>query len=137
MSRVLVCGSRLRYWTDPAAGIAKVTEVIDALPDDTIVIVGDSTGGGVDRWARDIATRRGLFVAGVSVGPQHYRRHGKRAPLLRDHAMLDLLQPATDRVVAVQCADSPGTGYTVAAAHRRGLPVEHYRFESAQLEVGS
>lgn len=125
MMRVLVCGSRewpTEAWREARAWLA---ERIDALPERTIIVHGGASG--VDQAASGIATRRGLFVADMSVGPQHYKRHGRKAPILRDNAMLDLLQPG-DLVVAAQYAGSRGTQYTVDEARRRCIKVELRRW---------
>jgi hypothetical protein len=130
--RVLVCGSRAKWWPDAAVGRALVAEEVDALEDGTVAVVGGANG--VDRWAGELLVRRGLFVARVEVGAQHYRRFGVGAPELRDFAMLDLLQPG-DVVVAVQCGGSPGTQRVLAEAARRGLALRLRRVEGAQMEL--
>lgn len=119
--RVLICGSR--KWPAEAwqEAVVWLTERIDALWEGTIVIHGGAHG--VDQAAAGLAVRRGLFDARVPVGPQHYKRHGKKAPILRDRAMLDLLRPG-DLVIAAQYAGSRGTQYTVDEARRRGIEVE-------------
>lgn len=123
--RVLVSGSRewpADAWREARTWLALR---IDLLPGGTIIVHGGASG--VDQAAAGIATRRGLFVADVSVGPQHYKRHGRKAPILRDNAMLDLLQPG-DLVIAAQYAGSRGTQYTVDEARRRGIRVELRRW---------
>lgn len=123
--RVLVCGSR--KWPSPAlAAVARevLRGKLDELPFDAIVIEGDAHEG-VDRWAGELATRRCMFVAQVPVGPKHYERWGRSAPIKRDMAMLDLLQPGTDdHVIALQFAGSPGTQFVTDEAGRRGLRVD-------------
>lgn len=134
--RVLVCGSRAKWWPDAAVGRALVAEEVDALEDGTVAVIGDADG--VDRWAGELLMRRGLFVARVEVGAQHYRRFGVGAPVLRDMAMLSLLQPLNgDYVVAVQCAGSPGTQRVIDEAARRGIFVRWHRVEGAQMELGA
>lgn len=134
--RVLVCGSRAKWWPDAAVGRALVAEEVDALEDGTVAVVGDADG--VDRWAGELLARRGLFVARVEVGPRHYRRFGVGAPVLRDMAMLSLLRPLDgDYVVAVQCAGSPGTQQVITEAGRRGIFVRWRRVEGAQMELGA
>lgn len=124
--RVLVSGSRDWPSTDlEVTARGWLLNRINELPDDTVVIHGGATG--VDRIAGELATRRGLFVASVSVGPQHYKRHGRKAPILRNRAMLDLLQ-AGDVVIAAQYAGSRGTQYTVDEARRRGFEVAFRRW---------
>jgi hypothetical protein len=129
MSRVLICGSR--RWPGPEAITAArdlLWKLVGELPEGTVVIEGGAEG--IDRWAGEMATRSGLFVARVELGPQHYRHHGKGAPFLRNHAMLDLLAAPSllagseDRVIAVQHAGSTGTQHTIEEARRRGIPVE-------------
>lgn len=124
--RVLICGSR-KWPTPEVAEEARVwlTGRVYALPPGTVVIEGAAEG--VDRWAGEIATRCGLFVARVEVGPQHYKRFGKQAPIRRDWAMLSLLQSG-DMVVAAQFAGSSGTQWTIDEARRRGIAVELRRW---------
>ncbi len=111
--RVLICGSR--NWTDEAAVQLRVAR----LPEAAIVITGGAPG--LDRMARDAAVMRALFAAEVICTVDHWSRFGKRAGVLRNHAMLDL-QP--DLVVAFQRDGSRGTQSTIGEARRRGVPVE-------------
>lgn len=132
--RVLICGSR--KWPTPEAGAQvreRLARRINELPKGTIVIEGEAYS--IDRWAGEIATRRGLFVAKVPVGQHHWDAHGKGAAILRDHAMLDLLHIPTgadwpkDMVIAFQFEDSRGTQATINEALRRGIWVELHSFD--------
>lgn len=135
-ARVLVCGSRAKWWPDAAVGRALVAGEVDALEDGTVAVIGDADG--VDRWAGELLARRGLFVARMEVGGQHHRRFGAGAPVLRDMAMLSLLRPLEgDYVVAVQCGSSPGTQQVIEEAGRRGIFVRLRRVAGAQLELGA
>lgn len=132
--RVLVTGSRRRYWPDRGAARALVAAEVAGLPQDCVVIVGDADG--VDEWVRELCARRALFVAKVEVGQHHYRRYGPGAPVKRDHAMLSLLKPDEgDYVIALQCDSSPGTQRTIERALELGLEVRVQRVEGAQLEL--
>lgn len=120
--RALICGSR--EW--PSLGVEVeardwLANRIYALPPGTVVIQDEANGAA--RWAGELATRCGLFVARMEVGPQHWKRHGHKAGMLRNAAMLDLLQPG-DLVIAAQYAGSRDTQYTVDEARRRGIEVE-------------
>lgn len=120
--RALVCGSR--EWPSLSVEVEArdwLADRVYALPPGTVVIQGEANGA--DRWAGKLATRCGLFVARMEVGPQHWKRHGRKAGILRDNAMLDLLQPG-DLVIVAQYAESRDTQYTVDEARRRGIEVE-------------
>ena len=56
----------------------------------------------------------------MRVLPADWSRHGRRAGVLRNLAMLDE-QPT--RVLAYHRAGSPGTTHTITEARRRGIPV--------------
>ena len=132
--RILICGSRRKYWPDRGAARALVAAEVAGLPQDCVVVIGDADG--IDEWARELCARRALFVAKVEVGQHHYTRYGKGAPVLRDHAMLSLLKPEEgDYVIALQCDGSPGTQRTIEKALELGIEVRVQRVEGAQLEL--
>lgn len=107
--RVLVTGSRA--WVDVFA----IRSRLAALPPGSTVVVGDARGA--DRIAARVARSLGLDVV---VYPADWSKHGRRAGILRNLAMLD--EPL-DRVLAFYIADSPGTAHAIAEARRRGLPL--------------
>jgi hypothetical protein len=107
---VLICGSRT--WTDPAP----IRAAVAALASGSIVLVGGATGA--DRVAEHLARERGDLE--VRVFAADWRRHGRRAGVLRNLRMLD---QRPDRVLAFQIGDSPGTTHTIGEANRRGIPV--------------
>ena len=109
---VLVTGSRT--WTDPQP----IRELLAALPRLTEDGVGGITilhGGarGADTLAGEIAAGLGYTVETVTVGPAEWRRHGRRAGLLRNLVMLDR---RPDLVLAFLRDGSPGTSHTIAEA---------------------
>lgn len=111
--KILVCGSR--DWMDTE----RIERVVAGFEADTVIIEGGAKGA--DREARRCAIGRGLFVASMPVLDAHWKRHGRRAGHIRNHAMLDL---RPDLVVAFQHNGSSGTQGTIDEARRRGIPVE-------------
>ena len=109
--KVLVCGSR--DWTD-ADVIAN--RLADLAPDYPVVLHGGARGA--DLLADGICS---VFGYEVQAFPADWRKHGKRAGILRNLAMLDE-QP--DLVIAFQRNGSRGTQHTIDEARRRGIPVE-------------
>jgi hypothetical protein len=110
--RILVCGSR--DWTDKDA-------IVDVLHDyahaNVIVLHGGARGA--DRLADEVAFR--IYGFGVEEFPADWKKHGKRAGLLRNLRMLDA---HPDKVIAFQRNGSRGTQHTIDEARRRGIPVE-------------
>lgn len=115
-SLVLVCGSR--SWPDRTI----IENRIAQLDPGTIIITGGASGA--DAQAAQAAREHGLFVAEFAVTGALWRRHGKAAGILRNHAMLDL---HPDLVIAFTNGDTPGTDSTIAEARRRGISVETVR----------
>lgn len=108
--KVLVCGSR--DWTDREA----IWHRISRLRAGSTVIHGNARGA--DRIAAGAAWMRGCEVKSF---PADWLRHGKRAGILRNLAMLD---QGPDLVIAFQRNGSRGTQHTINEARRRGIPVE-------------
>ncbi len=83
---------------------------------------------GVDAMAAEAARRHGFVVEPFPVAINDRRKAREergdesKAPLYRTMRMLDLEQP--DLVVAWWDGKSPGTGFTIAQAQMRGIPVE-------------
>jgi hypothetical protein len=111
--RVLVCGSRGFHKS------ALLTWRISTLPRDTIVMHGGSRGA--DRLASIVAASLGLEVEHY---PADWKRHGKRAGILRN---LEMLDAKPDLVIAFWDGQSPGTRHTINAAAERGIPTEIHR----------
>lgn len=58
--KLAIVGARLKWWGDRADEIrALVFKIVSETPADTIIISGDSPGGGVDAWAREAAAHHG------------------------------------------------------------------------------
>jgi hypothetical protein len=108
--RLLVCGSR--DWTDKDV-IAD--EMANYVPDCPTVIHGAAKGA--DSLAAEVAAAYGLDVQAF---PADWARHGKRAGILRNLAMLDEKPYA---VLAFQRNGSRGTQHTIDEALKRGIPV--------------
>jgi hypothetical protein len=107
--RVLVCGSR--SWTDEAAICHRLT----SLPSDTYLIHGGADGA--DSIA---ATAAALLGVPQLVCIPDYETHGKRAPHVRNDAMLD----EADLVIAFWDGESRGTKSVIGKARQLGIPIE-------------
>lgn len=114
-TRVLVCGSRA--WADRTL-IRLAIAALKSEDPEAVVIHGDARGA--DRMAGQFAEDFGLRVERF---PAEWGKHGKRAGILRNLAMLDT-EP--DRVLAFVIGDSPGTRHTLSEAQRRGIPTKAY-----------
>src|SRR5262245_12179225 len=114
MSVVAFTGSR--GWTNRAI----IRALIERLPAETVVVVGDAHGA--DAIVREEAEAVGLFVARVDAKP-HWPRYGKRAGMMRNAAMLRL---GVEFVVAFWDAHSPGTAGMIRLACHRGIPTTVY-----------
>lgn len=114
--RVLICGSR--SWDD----IQTIRMRLVTLPPDTVIVHGAAPGA--DTIAGMLATDFGFTV---EAHPADWDRHGKRAGIVRNLAMLDT---HPDLVVAFYDGVSRGTGHTISEARRRGIAVEVVRHAS-------
>lgn len=114
---VLICGSR--DWPDPAA----IHRRVEDLPAGTVVLHGAAPGA--DTHAATAARTHGLTVRAF---PADWRRHGRRAGLLRNLAMLD---QHPDLVIAFWHNESRGTLHTIDTARQRGIPAELHLSASA------
>ncbi len=108
---VLVHGSRARTGHDP------IRAAIAALASGSTLLAGGAAGA--DRIAEQLARARGDLE--VRVARADWARHGRRAGVLRNLAML-CQRP--DRVLAFHAANSAGTAHTIREARRRGIPVD-------------
>lgn len=108
--RVLVTGSR--GWKDRN----RIHERLVRFPLGTVIVHGKALG--VDMAADRFARQLGLEV---EQHPADWAKHGSRAGILRNIAMIDT-QP--DLVLAFWDGESKGTQHCIEEARRRGLPVE-------------
>lgn len=109
--RVLVTGSR--RWTDAAA---VERELVFCRPG--VVIAGGAPGA--DRLAAQIARRRGVEVQEYLAD---WRRHGRRAGVLRNLDMLREGDPSCVLAFHDDLSGSRGTAHMCGAALAAGLPV--------------
>jgi|SRR5581483_8489949 len=116
--RVLVCGSR--GWR----GSAVIAIELLHLPSGSIVMHG--TAQGADQIAARIAESLDLEVEHC---PADWKRHGRRAGIIRNLAMLD---EKPDLVLAFWDGKSRGTKHTIREAKRRGIPVRVHLTASAK-----
>lgn len=107
--RVLICGSR--DWDD----IHAIRMALVKLTPTATIIHGAAPGA--DTAAAWLAEDFGFTVEAF---PADWKRHGKRAGILRNLAMLDT---NPDLVLAFQKNGSRGTQHTIDEARRRGIPV--------------
>lgn len=112
--RVLITGSR--DWSD----VSTIRALIDSLPMDTVVIVGDANGA--DKIARVYADERGL-VCGVFYAD--WANHGKAAGPMRNQRMIDKGRPTEAH--AFPLPDSRGTWDCVRRCETAGIPVTIHR----------
>lgn len=108
--KVIVCGSR--DWADERA----IYERLRLFRGYTQLLHGDARGA--DRLAASVANLLGF---GIRAFPADWKKHGKRAGVLRNLAMLD---EKPDLVIAFQRNGSRGTQHTIDEARKRGIPVE-------------
>jgi hypothetical protein len=112
--KVLVCGSR--RFTNPFRVSLSIHERLRKLPAGTLIIHGDASGA--DRMAAQSAAAHDLTSRAYHAD---WERHGKRAGIIRNLAMLDA---GPDLVLAFWDGKSPGTAHTIGEARRRGIDVE-------------
>lgn len=111
---VLVCGSR--DWKDRDAILTRLEALSDE-DDDITVIHGGATGA--DSAAGGIATGLGY---GTRCYFPDWKKHGKKAGILRNQQMLDDGKP--DLVIAFWDGASRGTDDMIKRARKAGVQVE-------------
>jgi len=111
---VLVCGSRT--WGRTPEESREVYYRVWQLPLDAVIVHGGARGA--DGLAADAARLHGYQAEEFL---PDWERHGKRAGILRNLAMLDT---NPDLVIAFWDGQSKGTGHTITEAQKRGIPVE-------------
>lgn len=118
----LVCGSR--DWPSPWFVTAKMIQLV---PPDWLVLTGGARG--VDAVAHMEAVRLGYAT---KVMPADWDRHGKRAGILRNLAMLD---EGPAKVLAFSLNGSKGTAHTIHEARRRGIEVHVFTGDDLRPNV--
>ncbi len=101
-------------------------EMIDLSPYLSENVTELVSGGarGIDTCVRNWALSHGIPLREFL---PDYARYGRRAPLVRNDAMVDY----ADAVVALWDGTSRGTAYTIRQAEKRGVPVTIYTFKKA------
>lgn len=124
--KVLVCGSR--DWADYEAidrrlsGLPAEHEEITIIHGAASRMVKGPTGAPVEESADMLADRAARYWRfEVQRFPADWKKHGKRAGVLRNLRMLD---QRPDLVIAFQRNDSRGTQHTIDVARKRGITVE-------------
>ncbi len=108
--RVIVCGSRT--WKDAD----KIRERLAKLPERTLIVHGDALGA--DNLAASEAALMGLLL---EPHPAYWKRHGKRAGIIRNEEMAEL---GAQLCIAFWDGKSKGTHHMLRAAARRAIPTE-------------
>lgn len=118
VKRLLIAGSRAKWWTDPERIADFVDELMDGLEPLTTVLVNGLEPSGVDQWAWGSARRRGIPIDPHMADWQTY---GRRAGVLRNEEMAKVC----DEVWLVWDGQSPGTKnmLDLAIKYRRQLSV--------------
>lgn len=108
----MVCGSR--DWSDAE----RIQSVLAGCACDPAgeLIIGDAKGA--DAIARTVGAQLGFRVR---VYEADWNRHGRRAGILRNIAMLDA-EPRL--VVAFWDGHSPGTRFSIVEARKRGISLQ-------------
>lgn len=116
--RLLVAGSRRRWWTDPNRIADFVDEIMDGLDPDSTVLVNGLEPSGVDRWAKEAAERMGIAIEPHAAD---WDKYGRAAGAIRNEEMAKV----ADEVWLVWDGRSPGTKnmLDMAVKHRRHLTV--------------
>lgn len=119
--RVLVCGSR--DWGNPYAIWSRLRLLAHEDPKAVVVHGAASRKVGGTELSADMLAEFAALALGLAVErhPADWKRHGKRAGILRNVEMLD---SGVDRVEAFQRNGSRGTQHTIDEARKRGIPVE-------------
>lgn len=119
-ARVIVCGSR--SWGCGSGESTKVYDRIRQIPAGATIVHGAAEGA--DQLAAHAARTLGYRIEAFPVTPADWHRHGKRAGILRNLAMLDA---GADLVIAFWNGRSPGTRHMIEEAQRRHIALEVIR----------
>ena len=104
----------------------KVENLEDFLPPETREIVSGGARG-IDTYAEHYAKKKGLRL---TVFYPDYEQFGKRAPLLRNHDIVNY----ADEVFAFWDGVSRGTAYTIEQAKKSGKPVHVFIFDGQRYK---
>lgn len=123
--RVVVSGSR--DW--PEDKLWFVSQIlVEQLPyRNALVIHGGARG--VDSHVGDECVRLGFEQREM---PADWDRHGKRAGMIRNAAMLD---ERPDLFIAFHWRGSRGTAHAIREAYKRGIPMQVYTEESLRPDI--
>lgn len=133
MNRIAIVGGRLRLWKDPKRVKALVYSLVEELPTGTLVISGESPGGGVDAWAKEACK---IFSYNYIGFPPNIPRlpsykEFREACYMRNQLIVN----ACDQVIAVIAQESRGTHDTVRRAKLVGKPVKEIWPEQDKLPL--
>jgi len=116
-SRLGIVGTRR-----PFVGLTeKIRTILQTLEPDDVIVTGCAKG--VDEAARTEGSLRG-FVVIECHAPWSI---GRKAGPIRNSVIVDLLDPETDRLIAIVDSESIGTWDTIRKAKQKGIPVEILR----------
>lgn len=121
MSRIGVVGARLEYWSDPSEGRGLIFNKIAELPQEDVIVSGESPAGGVDIWARQAAAFYRREFKAYPVDSREKSNFGFAwAALARNRRLVRNV----DRLIAFPRPHSKGTNYTVEYAESQNKDVE-------------
>lgn len=110
---IAIVGSR--EFKDDVAVIHAISDYINQLPKDSVIISGGARG--VDTWAELAAERAGLETL---IFPANWKAYGKAAGMIRNKELV----ANCDRLVAFWDGKSKGTAHSIEQARIIGKPVE-------------
>jgi YspA, cpYpsA-related SLOG family len=121
--RVIVTGSR--KWHLPEVVLHELSEVLKELPEgENLTVVHGSARSGADAYAAEWCRRWELSGYPCEERwPADWKRHGKRAGILRNIGMVDA---GADVVLAFPLPDGKGTQHCMAYAAEREIPVRNF-----------
>lgn len=112
MRRLMVTGSRARYWSDPTKVKRAITSRLSTYPLDWIVLEGEADG--VDAW-----TKIACEITGHGYVP--YPPDKSLPSPQRFHERNNRMLDDADEVLAFWDGESPGTKSVIRKARERGL----------------
>lgn len=103
--------------------LAHLRKLFDSRPLPSHVVSGCASGP--DSFGIEWAESRGLYVQRF---PADWKRHGKRAGILRNVLMAEHVKERGGELLAFWTAESRGTAHMIQACERIGVPVSVVRF---------
>lgn len=134
--KLAIVGARRRFWGDEAPRIrALVFRIVSETPRGTVIISGDSPGGGVDAWAREAALA--FDRAFVAYPPRVTRGMTTEQYANACHNRNQEIVDDANEVVAIVAPGCKGTWDTIRRAKRAGKLREILRPMEAESVGGN